>query len=121
VGAAVSIPGFTPQLATGALGTIAVIALMIIGLQATTAFFASAGRGYIPPLAWAVLTMAVAQILAVLGHGAVFPWAVPAIVSGAAGPEGEVASLASYLIVAITVAIGLAATVTWWERADQTG
>ena len=121
IGAAVSIPGWSPDLAGRNLGTLGVIAVMTIGLQTTTALVASAGRGYIPPLGWAVLTIAAAQILAVLGHGAVFPWAVPAIVSGAAGPDGEVATAASYLIVAITVLVGLAATIAWWERADQTG
>jgi ABC-2 type transport system permease protein len=121
IGVAVSIPGWSAELAWSSLGTLAVIAVMAIGLQTTTAFVASAGRGYIPPLGWAVLTIAAAQILAVLGHGAVFPWAVPAIVSGAAGPDGEVATAASYLIVAVTVLVGLAATIAWWERADQTG
>jgi ABC-2 type transport system permease protein len=121
VGAAVSIPGWSQDLAWSSLGTLAAIAVMSIGLQTTTGFVASAGRGYIPPLGWAVLTIAAAQILAVLGHGAIFPWAVPAIVSGAAGPDGEVATAASYVIVAITVLVGLLATIAWWERADQTG
>ena len=121
IGALVSIPGWTSELTWQALGTLAIVAAMVIGLQSTTAFFASAGRGYIAPLAWAVLTIAAAQVLAVLGHGAVFPWAVPALVSGAAGPEGEVATGVSYLLVAVTVAIGMAAVILWWERADQTG
>ncbi len=120
IGALLSIPGWSLALAGRTLGNLALIAVMVIGLQTTTAFFASAGRGYIPPLAWAVLTIVAAQVLAILGHGAVFPWAVPAIVSGAAGPNGEVATVASYLVVAVTVAIGLAATIAWWERADQT-
>jgi ABC-2 type transport system permease protein len=121
IGAAVSIPGWNPALGWSTLGTLTIIAVMVVGLQTTTAFFASAGRGYIPPLAWAVLTIVAAQVLGVLGRGAVFPWAVPAIVSGAAGPDGEVASVASYVIVAVTVVIGLGATIIWWERADQTG
>jgi ABC-2 type transport system permease protein len=121
IGAAVSIPGWSPDLAWRSLGTLATIAVMVVGLQTTTAFVASAGRGYIPPLGWAMLTIIAAQVLTVLGHGAVFPWAVPAIISGAAGPEGEVATAASYLIVALTVLAGLVATITWWERADQTG
>jgi ABC-2 type transport system permease protein len=121
IGAVVSIPGWSPALAWSSLGSLAAIAAMTVGLQTTTALVASAGRGYIPPLGWAVLTIAAAQILAVLGHGAVFPWAVPAIVSGAAGPDGEVATAVSYVIVAVTVLVGLAATIAWWERADQTG
>ncbi len=121
VGGLVSIPGFSAELAWRSVGTLALIAVIGIALQTTTAFFASAGRGYIAPLAWAMGMLVAAQVLAVLGHGAVFPWAVPAIISGAAGPHGETATLASYLLVGVTVAIGLAATIAWWERADHTG
>ena len=58
-------------------------ALLTIALQGMTAFFAGVGHGYIAPLAWAVAMVAVSQVVAVLGWGAWFPWAVPAIVAGA--------------------------------------
>jgi ABC-2 type transport system permease protein len=97
------------------------VAVMIVGLQTTTAFVASAGRGYLPPLAWAVLTIFLAQILTVLGGGAWFPWAVPALLSGAAGPEGETVTTVSLILVAAACVTGWVATTAWWERADQTG
>ena len=96
-------------------------ALLTIALQPFTAFFASVGRGYIAGLAWAVLTIFIAQILAVLGWGASFPWAVPALVSGVAGPDAEVVSAGGVAIVAVTAFLGLVATLLWWQRADQTG
>ncbi len=117
-GTLVGLPAWSDDLWRDTLARIAVIALVTIALQSTTAFFASAGRGYIPPLAWAVLTMALAQILAVLGWGHVFPWAVPALVSGVTGPEGETADAVSFLVVGITALVGLLATIAWWERAD---
>ena len=51
------------------------------------ALLASAGRGYLPPLGWAILTVFLAQILAAIGWGAWFPWSVPALFSGLAGPR----------------------------------
>lgn len=121
IGAVVGLPAWSTDLALGAIGTIGVVAGLTIALQTTTAFVAGIGRGYIPPLAWAVLTMFFAQTLSVLGWGAWFPWAVPAIVSGAAGPEGESATLFSFTLVGLASLAGLAATLTWWRRADQTG
>jgi len=90
------------------LGAVAVAAGMIIALQTTTAFVAGVGRGYLPPLGWAVLTLAIAQVLGVSGWAAWFPWAVPVLVVGS-GPAGQAATGASV------------ATVVWWLRADQTG
>ena len=99
----------------------AVVASLVIALQTATAFAASAGRGYIPPLAWAVFTIFLAQILSVLGWGAWFPWAVPALLAGVAGPDGETVSTVSFVLVFVAAALGLVATVMWWQRADQTG
>jgi ABC-2 type transport system permease protein len=121
IGLLIGLPGWSADSALHAVGTIALAALLTMFLQTTTAFFAGVGRGYIPPLAWAVLTIFLAQVMAVLGWGAWFPWAVPALVAGATGPEGEVATGSSLLIVALTAILGLVATLGWWQRADQTG
>jgi ABC-2 type transport system permease protein len=115
------LPGWSRAAALGATGAIAAAALLTIALQTTTAFVAGVGRGYLPPLAWMVLTVVLAQVLTVLGRGAWFPWAVPALVVGAAGPQGEVAPAASVVVVAVAALLGLAATLIWWERADQAG
>jgi ABC-2 type transport system permease protein len=120
VGALVVLPGWSTELAFTALGTIIAVAAMIIGLQTTTAFFLGC-RGYIPALAWPALTMFLAKLISVLGWGAWFPWAVPALVSGAVGPEGEALTPASYLVAGLAIAAGFVATIVWWEEADQTG
>jgi ABC-2 type transport system permease protein len=121
VGALVGLPGWTNDLALDAFGRIAAAAILTIGLQSFTAFFAGVGRGYIPALGWAFFTVFLAQVLATLGWGAWFPWAVPALVAGLTGPDGEVATSGSFVVVAAVVVVGLGATVAWWERADQTG
>jgi ABC-2 type transport system permease protein len=120
-GAVVGLPGWSNELAIEAVGGMAVAAVLTLVLQTATAFFAGVGHGYIAPLAWAFATIAAAQVLAVLGLGAAFPWAVPALVSGAAGPDAASVPAVSYLLVLATGAIGLAATIGWWARADHTG
>jgi ABC-2 type transport system permease protein len=121
IGWLVGLPGWSRDAVLGAVGTSATAALLTIVLQTTTAFFAGAGRGYLPPLAWMVLTVVLAQVLTVLGRGAWFPWAVPALVAGAAGPRGEAATAAGVVVVVVAALLGLAATLTWRERADQAG
>jgi ABC-2 type transport system permease protein len=121
IGNLIVLPGWSTDLALSATSTIALVTGLTIALQTTTAFVAGLGRGYIAPLAWTVATVFFAQILSVLGWGAWFPWAVPAIVSGVAGRQGESATLASFVVVGAASVVGFAATLTWWRRADQTG
>jgi ABC-2 type transport system permease protein len=116
----VGLPGWSADIVARGLTGAAAAALLAIALQTFTAFFAGAGRGYIPALAWAVFTVFLAQVFAVLGWGAWFPWSVPALIAGTAGPDGEPVGLGSVVIVLATALVGLLATVSWWKRADQT-
>ena len=120
IGAGVGLPEWSTQDAVDALGVIAVAVVLTIVLQGCTAFFASVGRGYIAPLAWAVTTIVASQILAVLGWGAWFPWSVPAILAGAGGAAVEPVGAGGIALVLVTAILGVAATVVWWDRADQT-
>lgn len=120
VGTLVGLPGASTDLVVRWSGTILWVAALTILLQSTTAWVASAGRGYLAPVGFAILMLALAQIVAVLGWGGWFPWAIPALVSGAAGPPGQTVGPAGPLVVAATSAVGLAATLAWWRLADQT-
>jgi ABC-2 type transport system permease protein len=120
VGAAVDIPGWSYQLAGRAGGDILAIAALDLALMTPIACLASAGRGYLAPLGWAFLTLALAQIAAVLGWGDWFPWSVPALYSGLAGPRAEQIGLHSHILVGLTCLAGLAALYFWWLHADQT-
>jgi ABC-2 type transport system permease protein len=121
IGVLVGLPDWSAAKAAEAISAIALAAILTIALQGGTAFFAGVGRGYIAPLAWAVATIAASQILAVLGWGAWFPWSVPAIVAGAGGAAVEPVGPGGVAMVVLAAIVGLAATVAWWERADQTG
>jgi ABC-2 type transport system permease protein len=120
IGYLVDIPGWTNALAWSSFSDVLVTALMTLLLMTPVAFIASMGRGYLPPLGWAVLTIFFSQIIAATGWGDWFPWSVPALYSGVVGPRSEQLGLHSYIIVFIASLLGLAGTFMWWRNADQT-
>ena len=120
IGSLIDIPGWTTELAWQSFGNILATAVMTLLLMTPVAFIASMGRGYLPPLGFAVLTIFLAQIIAATGWGDWFPWSVPALFSGAAGPRDELIGVHSYILVILAGILGLAATFYWWRSADQT-
>lgn len=119
IGQLVRIPGWTAELAGHALLTLLLISLLTYMLMPLVALLASVGRGYLPPMGWAFATLAVAQIAAVLGWGDWVPWSVPALLSGAAGPDSSTLLPHSYLVVLMAFVAGTSATLLWWQHADQ--
>jgi ABC-2 type transport system permease protein len=119
VGAAVGIPGWSLELAWTLFWTLMTIALLDLMLLPFVALVASAGRGYLPPFGWTVLTLALAQVIVVMGWGDWFPWSVPVLFAGMAGPRAELLGLHSYALLALTGIAGLVSTVVWWRSADQ--
>jgi ABC-2 type transport system permease protein len=120
VGRLVVIPGWSQQLLQSASVDVFGASILTIALLPFVALLASIGRGFLPPFGWTILTVALAQIVAITGWGDWFPWAVPALFSGAAGPRAELMGTHSYIIVALASLVGLVATFTWWRNADQT-
>lgn len=120
VGNLVVLPGWSVDLLRSSFTATLGCALLTLGLLPFVALLASMGRGYLPPFGWMILMTVLAQFAAILGWGDWFPWAVPALFSGAAGPRAEQLGPHSYLLLAFTCLIGLGATFTWWQSADQT-
>jgi ABC-2 type transport system permease protein len=121
IGALLDLPGWSPTRGPAAVVGITLAAVLTVALLGWVAFFASVGRGYIAPLAWTVAMVALSQILSVLGWGAWFPWAVPALLSGAGGTAVEPVTPAGVFVLLVVAGAGLIATIAWWDRADQTG
>lgn len=120
VGQLVDIPGWSMELFRSGTVDILGAGILSITLLPFVAFFASAGKGYLPSFGWLVLTVVMAQIAAITGWGDWFPWAIPAMFSGAVGPRAEFLGVHSYVIIALASLIGLAMTFYWWRNADQT-
>ncbi|OGO48610.1 MAG: hypothetical protein A2W37_05200 [Chloroflexi bacterium RBG_16_63_12] len=119
IGKAVGIPGGSPGLEWTSFWHLMLTALLTFMLMPFVALFASVGRGYLPPLGWAILTLALAQVAGVLGWGDWLPWSVPGLISEMAGPRAEPIGLHSYILVLLTFIAGIAATFAWWQSADQ--
>jgi ABC-2 type transport system permease protein len=120
VGSLVVIPGWSQEVLQRASVDVLGSAALTIALLPFVALLASIGRGYLPPFGWTVLTVAFAQVMAITGWGDWFPWSVPALFSGAAGPRANLIGYHSYVVVILASVLGLAATFHWWRRADQT-
>jgi ABC-2 type transport system permease protein len=116
----VDIPGWSQVLQQTAFLDYVGAALLTIALLPYVALIASIGRGYMLPFGWAIFTVFLAQIAAITGWGDFFPWSVPALFTGAAGPRAEILGVHSYVIVTITSIIGLVVVFWWWRNADQT-
>ena len=119
IGALVDIPGWSPGLAWNSFKSLMLATVLTTLLMSWVAFFASAGRGYLPPLGWAFFAMATANIMGVLGWGEWYPWTVPVLLGEMLGPNPDPLGPGSYLSVIIASVVGLLATFTWWRRADQ--
>ncbi len=120
IGWLVGLPGWSMDAAFSATCNVAATAGLTIALVTPIALIASVGRGYLAPVGFALLMVFLAQILAAIGWGGWFPWSVPPLFAGIAGPR--VAQLGShcYVIVGATSIAGLLATLAWWRFADQT-
>jgi len=120
IGNLVVIPGWSEALLRTAFVDVMGAAVLTIGLLSFVALLASIGRGDLLPFGWTIFTVVLAQIAAITGWGDWFPWSVPALFSGAAGPRAELLGMHSYIIVFIASLLGLAGTFYWWRNADQT-
>lgn len=119
VGSLVDIPGWSGDLLWSATIDVVGAGVLTILLLPFVALFAGIGHGELPPMGWTILTVALAQIAAVTGWGDWFPWSVPALFSGAAGPRAEFIGAHSYVIVSLASLAGLVLTFQWWRNTDH--
>jgi ABC-2 type transport system permease protein len=118
-GALVGLPGWSPGVARRGLLDVIVAGALTASITTPVALLASVGRGYLAPLGWALLTMALSQVVSVTGWGSWFPWAVPSLYAGLAGERSVQLGPHSYFLVALIGAAGVALTVAWWRNADH--
>ncbi len=119
VGAVLGLPGWSAEVLTSGVVTIAATAVMTVLLTTPVALASSAGRGYLPGVGVMMAAVFCAQIIAALGYGQYFPWSVPALFSGLAGPDRVSPGLLGVALVVLAGAAGVTATALWWRNADQ--
>ncbi len=118
---ALHIPGWSGDLMGPFLGTFTKSACLTILLCTPVAFLAGIGRGYLLPIGFVILTLILTQLAGVGMPSAAqyFPWAFPAICSGAAGAALPHPGPVGWAIYCATVLIGYFGTAAWWHFADH--
>jgi len=119
LGAILDLPGWSADTALRGLGTVVATTLLTVALATTYGLAASIGRGYLAAVVAMFVSLFAAQVIAALGFGAWFPWSVPSLVSGVAGPDQGRPGLLSIAGVVAVGAAACAATAIWWEHADH--
>jgi len=115
MGALIKLPGDSVSVFLHGAALVAITACLAILAAPPFAFFASVGRGYLLPIGLVVLTLMMTNLVALVGWGEYFPWAVPGLYA-----QGKTAlAPISYWIVALTSLAGMVATYLWWKFADQ--
>src|SRR5690606_17624983 len=113
LGFLIGLPGWSTSGLIDGLIVLLVTTLLTIALSTPAAFVACWAEGYLAPLGFVIFMVVVAQVVAAIGYGQYFPWAVPALFSGIAGEEPTLL-WSSLLLVLLTSMAGVGATFSWW-------
>ena len=118
-GIVVDIPEWSFNTMIEGISVFAFCSILTILLSSPVVLFATVGRGYLPPLGFMIFTIVLAQIIAFIGYGHLFPWSIPAIASGVTGNDDVMIEGASIIIVLLTSIFGSISTILWWRNADH--
>ncbi|MGD0565982.1 MAG: ABC transporter permease [Candidatus Goldiibacteriota bacterium] len=116
-GAAVGLTGWNTNVLAENFVTLFITSLAVIYLNSVVAFIACASRGYLAAVGFVILSAILINFAGAIGFSEYYPWAVPMLFAVKSG--GIVPGVASWVIVLITGAAGIAAAVGWWRYADQ--
>lgn len=119
VGKIVDIPLWSVDVMTQGISVFIVCSVLTSLLTPPVALFASIGRGYLSALGFMIFTLVLAQIIAFIGYGQYFPWAIPPLIAGITGDDGVLISYLSINIVLLTSVLGTVGTLLWWRYADH--
>ncbi|HZD60763.1 MAG TPA: ABC transporter permease, partial [Anaerolineae bacterium] len=86
LGLTIKLPGGSHQLLLDGSSRFIIASLLAILLAWAVAFVTNISRSYFPALGFVFFMVVLGQIVAALGWGEYFPWAIPALYSNVAGP-----------------------------------
>ncbi|PKQ15008.1 MAG: hypothetical protein CVT67_11480 [Actinobacteria bacterium HGW-Actinobacteria-7] len=119
VGFALSLPGFSATMAIGAVGNALVAAGISYLLVPVVAWITTAGRGYMPPLGFAIAMMALGNIFGKTGWAEWFPWSIVPLMIGMVGNPVESLPAGSFVVLGFMFVAGTAATILQLRYADN--
>jgi ABC-2 type transport system permease protein len=119
LGALLRLPGLSSSLAVHAVRDALLAAAIAYLLVPIVAWIAMLGRGYLPPLGFALAMLAVGDVLSHTGWAAWFPWSIVPSFIGAIGKPAAAIAPASLAVIALTFVAGIAATIAQLRWADN--
>lgn len=119
IGLALALPGFSWGLAVSAAGNALLAAGISFLLVPLVAWVATLGRGYMPPLAFALAVLALGNVFGKTGWAVWFPWSIIPLLIGAVGQPVHTLPAGSYVVAALTFVVGIGATIAQLRWADN--
>ena len=119
IGLLLGLPGFSAELAASTVGSVLLAALIAYLVVPPIAWAATLGRGYMPPIAFAMLTLGLGDLFSRTGWAVWFPWSIIPLLVGIVGNPVKSLPAGSYVVVALTFVVGIAATIVQLRLADN--
>ena len=119
LGAALGLPGFSSSLALTAVHDALLAAAIAYLLVPVVAWIAMLGRGYLPPLGFALAMLALGNVFIHTGWAPWFPWSIVPLYIGAIGQPVTTIASSSVVVVALTFLAGITATIAQLRWADN--
>ena len=120
-GFAINLDGWTSELFRKNCIVYCISALLTVLLFPVISLITCISRGYLLSVGIAILLLITTQFLYIgmPGIAPYFPWTIPGLFSGVAGPFSPKPEAVSYIILGMTSLLGSAGTAAWWRYADQ--
>lgn len=119
IGLALGLPGLSTQLAVSAAANVMLSAGISFLLVPLVAWAATLGRGYMPPIAFAMTMGGLGNVFGKTGWAVWFPWSIVPLLIGAVGQPVHSLPAGSYAVLAVTFVAGVAATMAQLRYADN--
>ena len=119
IGSALGLPGFSAGLVVSAVGNALLAAGIAYLLVPVVAWITILGRGYMPPLAFAIATLALGDVFTHTGWAPWFPYSIIPLLIGMVGKPVVALPVGSLVVLALTFVAGVAATVLQLRYADN--
>jgi ABC-2 type transport system permease protein len=113
------LPDFSAGLAISAVRSALLAAALAYLLAPVVAWITALGRGYMPPLGFAVAMLALGNVFAKTGWAVWFPWSIVPLLIGVVGRPVQTLQPGSLIVLALTFAAGIAATIWQFTYADN--
>jgi hypothetical protein len=119
IGWALGLPGFSAALAMHSVANALLAAGIAFLLVPPVAWIATVGRGYMPPLGFAILTLGLGDVFTHTGWAPWFPYSIVPLLIGMVGNPVQTLPVGSYLVMGLTFVAGIAATIAQLRYADN--